>query len=111
MRAAAPPREALAATAFEAARAAIDLRLRSGDERRQAINADVVRDYRLLLRLWLRLKLGLRAMFAMAAMFAGLMLVARLVGLALALMLARRVIPRHEGLRLRRDEAGLLPEI
>ena len=106
MRPAAPSREALAATAFETARAAIDLRLRSGDERRQAIDADIVRDYRL--RLGLRLKLRLRTMFAM---FAGLMLVARLVGLAVALMVALRVVARHERLRLHRNEAGLLPEI
>src|ERR1700737_1427751 len=44
-------------------------------------------------------------------MFARRMLVARLVGLALALVVARIVVARHEWLRLRRNEAGLLPEI
>src|ERR1700687_1755206 len=39
------------------------------------------------------------------------MLVARLVGLALALLVARIVVARHEWLRLRRNEAGLLAEI
>src|SRR5260370_18426325 len=39
------------------------------------------------------------------------MLVARLVGLALALVVALIVVARHERLRLHRDEAGLLPEI
>src|SRR5258708_26638047 len=105
---AAPPRKTLAAT-LETARAAIDLRLRSGDEGRQAIDADIIRDYRLRLRL--RLKLRLRTMLAMAGVFAGLMLVARLVGLALALVVALIVVARHERLRLHRDEAGLLPEI
>ncbi len=39
-------------------------------------------------------------------------LLARLIGLALALMFARRrIVARHEGLRLRRHEAGLLAEI
>ena len=42
MRAAAAAREALALAGLEALRAAIDLRLRSGDERRQAIDADIV---------------------------------------------------------------------
>src|ERR1700694_5079659 len=65
VRPAAPAREALA-IALEAARGAIDLRLRSGDERRQAIDADIIRDHRLRLRLWLRLKLRLRAMLAVA---------------------------------------------
>src|SRR6267378_2164990 len=98
-----PPRETLAA--FETAWAAINLRLRSGDERRQAIDADAVGDHRL--GLWLRLKLRLRTMLAMAGVFAGRMLLARLVGLGVA----RAVVARHERLRLHRDEAGLLPEI
>ena len=68
MGAAPPPRKTLAATALELPWAAIDLRLRPGDEGRQAIDADVIRNDRL--RLWLRLKLRLRTMFAMAAMFA-----------------------------------------
>src|SRR5260370_34223426 len=70
VRPAAPAREALAATALETARAAIDLRLRSGDEGGQAIDADIIRDHRLRLRLWLRLKLRLRTMLAMGGMFA-----------------------------------------
>ena len=44
-------------------------------------------------------------MVAIAVVFAGLLL-ARLVGLALAL-----VVARHERLRLRRNEAGLLAEM
>ena len=100
MRPAPPPRETFAAIAFETARAAVDLRLRSGNERWQAIDTDAVGNHRLWLGLR-RLKLRLRAMLA------GRMLLARLVGLALA----RIVVTRHERLRLRRDEAGLLPEI
>ena len=58
-----PSREAFAASiALISARGAVDLRLRSGDERRQAIDAASVRDHRLGLRL--RLVLRLRAMFA-----------------------------------------------
>ncbi len=77
--------------AFEAAWAATDLRLRSGDERRQAIDAAAVGNHRL--RLGLRLKLRLRTMLAMLAMFARL-LVARLVGLPVALVLARAELSR-----------------
>ncbi len=106
MRPAAAARETLAAIAFESARGAIDLRLRSGDERRQTVDAAIVRDYRLRLRLRLGLELRLRAMFARL-----MLLFARLVGLALALMIARAVVARHERLRLHRDEAGLLPEM
>src|SRR5258707_8350509 len=72
VRPAAATRETL--SAFEAARTAIDLRLRSGDERRQAIDADAIGNHRL------RLKLRLRTMLAIAAVFAGRMLLARLVG-------------------------------
>src|SRR5882672_8365398 len=107
VRPAAAARETL--SAFEAARAAIDLRLRSGDERRQAIDADAIGNHRLWL--WLRLKLRLRTMLAIAAVFAGRMLLARLVGLSVALLVARRVVARHERLLLRRDETRLLPEI
>ncbi len=103
------PRKTLAATALELPWAAIDLRLRPGDEGRQAIDADVIRDDRL--RLWLRLKLRLRTMFAMAGVFAGLMLVARLIGLPLALVVALIVVARHERLLLHRHEAGLLAEM
>ena len=66
-----PSRKTLAAAALELARAAIDLRLRPGDEGRQAIDADIIRDDRLWL--WLRLKLRRRPMFAMAGVLAGLM--------------------------------------
>ena len=66
MRPAAPPRVALAAAiALEAAGAAADLRLRSGDEGGQAVDADVVWNHRLRLRLGLRLKLRLAAVLAM----------------------------------------------
>src|SRR6266849_1698857 len=102
-----PSRKTFAATALEIARAAIDLRLRPGDEGWQAIDADIIRDD----RLWLRLKLRLRTMFAMTGVLAGLMMVARLVGLPLALVVALIVVARHERLRLHRHEAGLLPEI
>src|ERR1700759_5306254 len=83
--------------------AAIDLRLRSGDERRQPVDA-AVRDHRLWLGLRVRLILRLRAMIAVVVMFARLMLLARLVGLPLALMVALLILARHVGLRLRRDE-------
>src|SRR6202035_400799 len=111
VRPAAPAREALALATVEAARGATDLRLRSGDERRQPVDAGIIRNHRLRLRLglWLRLKLRLRTVLAM--LFAGLMLVARLVGLSVALVFARIVVARHERLRLYRDEAGLLPEM
>src|SRR5882724_4158100 len=102
-----PPRKTIAAAALELARIAIDLRLRPGDERRQAIDADIVGDD----RLWLRLKLRLRTMFAMAGVLAGRMLVARLVGLPLALVVALIVVARHERLLLHRHEAGLLAEM
>jgi hypothetical protein len=106
---AAPSRKTLAAAALELARAAIDLRLRPGDERRQAIDVDTIRGDRLWLRL--RLKLRLRTMVAMAGVLAGLMLVARLVGLPLALVVALIVVARHEGLLLHRHETGLLAEM
>jgi len=50
-------------------------------------------------------------MLAIAAVLAGRMLLARLIGLTIALLVARRVVARYERLRLRRDETGLLPEI
>src|SRR6266404_944205 len=109
-------REALAAAiAFESARTAIDLRRRSGDERRQAIDVAAIGNRRL--RLGLRLILRLRTMLAMATMFpglivlAGLMMVARLVGLPFALLVALIVVAWDERLRLHRDEAGLLSEM
>ena len=108
MRPAPPPREALALAAIALeARAAVDLRLRPGDEGRQAIDADIIRDD----RLWLRLKLRLRTMLAMAGVLAGLMLLARLVGLPLALVVALIVVARHERLWLWLDETGLLSEV
>src|SRR5436853_3485414 len=101
MRPAAAPRIALTATtAALKALAAIDLRLWSGDEGWQAIDATGVRDHRLRLR-WLRLVLRLRAMLAIAMMFARLLIA--LIGLALAL-----IVVAHEGLRLLRNEARLL---
>ena len=114
VRPAPPPREALAtAITLETAGAAIDLRLRPGDERWQAVDADTIRDHRL--RLGLRLKLRLRTMLALAGMFARLMRIARLVGLALALVVARIVVARiviagivvarHERLLLHRRRA------
>jgi hypothetical protein len=99
-----------AAITLESSRTAVDLRLRSRDERRQTIDADVVRYHRL--RLGLRwLKLRLRTMLAMIVVFAGLVLIARLVGLPLALVVALMIVARHERLLLHRDETGLLPEI
>ena len=72
MRPAAPARETLAATAlFISAGRAIHLRLRAGDEGRQAIDAAGVGDHRL--RLGLRLILRLRTMLAFAMMFARLL--------------------------------------
>src|SRR5262249_1417605 len=99
-----------ATAALEAARGAVDLRLRSGDERRQAVDAAIV-DHRLGLRL--RLILRLRTVLALAAvtlltMFTRLLLIA-LIGLAVAVPLALIVVA-HIGLRLLRDEARLLAE-
>ena len=62
MRPAPPPRVTLA-TRFEGGRRIRDLRLRSGDERRQAVDAGIG-DYRLWLRLWLWLILRLLTRFA-----------------------------------------------
>ena len=110
MRPAAPARETFAAaTAFiSSAGRAVHLRLRSGDEGGQAIDAAGIGDHRLRLRL--RLILRLRTMLAIAiaiavplAMFAGLLLFA-LVGLAVAALFAR-VVVAHVGLLLLRDEA------
>ena len=85
---------ALMAVAFEPA--AVHLRLRSRNERRQAIDAAIVgRLYRLRLILWLRLD----------GAFSGLLLIA-LIGLRLALM----IVTRLKAL-LNRNEAGLRPEI
>jgi hypothetical protein len=119
MRTPAPARKALAIAAFEAARGAADLRLRSGDKRRQPVDTAIIRNCRLwlLLRLWLWLWLGLKllpAVFAMAAMFARLVLVALLVWLSVALVVACiivAIVARYEGLRLHRNKAGLLPKM
>ena len=94
-------------TAFETAGRAIHLRLRSGDEGGQAIDAAGIGNHRL--RLGLRLILRLRTMLALAMMFARLLVA--LVGLALAALLARIVVARHERLLLLRDEARLLAEM
>ena len=108
MRPAAPARETFtAAIAFEAGRA-VHLRLRSGDEGRQAIDAAGIGNHRL--RLGLRLILRLRTMLALfAMMFARLLVaVARLIGLTafarleVALLI---VFARHERLLLLRYEA------
>src|SRR3954454_4250596 len=80
---------------------AIHLRLRPGDKGRQPVDAAAVGDRN---RLGLRLRLVLRRR-AMVAVIVALVL-ARLVGLALPLMVAR-----NERLRLRLDEPGLLAEI
>jgi len=97
------PRKAIAlGTGFISARAAIDLRLRSGDERRQAIDPAGVCDHRLGLRL--RLILRLRAVFAVALLFARRLLA--LIGLTVALI--ARAVVAHIGLRLYGHETGLL---
>jgi len=98
--------------ALERPCAAADLRLWSGDEGGQAIDAAGVSNDRL--GLWLRLILRLRAMFAfaLAVMFARLLLFA-----LERLSFARRVVAlaggafAHIRLRLDRDETGLLPEV
>jgi len=94
-------------TAFESARAAIDLRLRSSDERGQAIDAAGIGNDRLGLWLRLRLVLRLRAMLA----FTLAMMFARLLLFALKWLSFARASLTHIGLRLHRDKAGLLPEI
>jgi hypothetical protein len=96
-------------TAFERACAAIDLRLRSGNEGGQAIDAAGVGNDRL--GLWLRLVLRLRAMFAFTlAVFARLLLFS-LKWLSIALAAFTLAAFAYVGLRLHRDETGLLSEI
>jgi hypothetical protein len=99
-------------TAFERTCAAIDLRLRSGNEGGQAIDAAGVRDDRLGLWLWLVLRL--RAMFALTVftltVFARLLLFT-LKWLSLALAAFTLAAFAYVRLRLHRDETGLLPEI
>jgi hypothetical protein len=96
-------------TAFEGACAAIDLRLRPGNEGGQAIDATSVRNNRL--GLWLRLVLRRRAMFAFTlAVFARLLLFT-LKGLSFALAAFALTTFAYVGLRLYRNETGLLAEI
>src|SRR4051794_2058241 len=94
---------ALAALMTVGLEGAIGLRLRTaGDERRQPVDAAAVPDrYRLRLRLILRLR-----PMMVAVVVAGLMVLARLIGLAFALLVAR-----YEWLRLGRGEAWLLAEM
>ena len=123
MWAASPPRIALATTAvatLEAARGGAGLRLRAGDEGRQAIDIAGIGDdrLRLVLRLWLLMILRLRTMVAFA-MLARLLLIA-LIGLLIValliitLVIALSVAVAHEGLllllRWLRNEARLLAE-
>jgi hypothetical protein len=107
----APRREALAATpTFVATLPATDLRLRSGDERRQTVNACIVGGPSWL---GLLLKLRLWSMLSMVLAFARLMLIAWLIGLPIALVVAlmiARIVTLLIRLLLHRDEAGLLPE-
>jgi hypothetical protein len=134
MRPAPPPRVTLA-TRFEGGRRIRDLRLRSGDERRQAVDAGIG-DYRLWLRLWLWLILRLLTRFArftvlarltwfavltrfaLLTRFAGRLLVAligRVVAVATLMIAGTTVAVANKRLglrlRLRRNEAGLLAEI
>jgi hypothetical protein len=135
MRPAPPPRVTLA-TRFEGGRRIRDLRLRSGDERRQAVDAGIG-DYRLWLRLWLVLRLLTRfarftvlarltmltwfavlTWFALLTRFAGRLLVAligRVVAVATLMIAGTTVAVANKRLglrlRLRRNEAGLLAEI
>jgi hypothetical protein len=131
MRPAPPPRVTLA-TRFEGGRRIRDLRLRSGDERRQAVDAGIG-DYRLWLRLWLWLilrlltrfarftvlaRLTMLTWFAVLTRFAGRLLVAligRVVAVATLMIAGTTVAVANKRLglrlRLRRNEAGLLAEI
>lgn len=129
MRAAAPTREALA-TAFESGwRRVRDRRLRTGNERRQAI--DTIGDHGLRLRLWLWLRLVLRlrarlavfarlslvTWFAVLALFTGLLMVALKGLLTVALTLVVAMAVAHvrllllRWLLLHRHKAGLLAKI
>jgi hypothetical protein len=121
--AAAARREALATSGLEAD-PAVQLGLRPGDERGQAIDAVADRNHRLRLRL--RLKLRLRTMVFALVVLARLMIVfarlARLLILHLSRLVRLRVpllvswlvslwIARHKRLRLDRNEARLGAEI
>src|SRR6185312_13742814 len=96
MRTTAPAREAFAAAiALIAAGGTVDLRLRSGDEGRQAIDAASVHR-----RLRLRLILRLRTMLALATMLARLLVT--LIGLlVVALMIASAALAHIRLLLLR----------
>jgi len=104
------------AAAIVALIAAVDLRLRAGDEGGQAIDAAIVSGHRLRLGLrllWRVLRLRARLAFAM---FAWLLVAIALIGLlVVALMIAPAMVAivAHKGLRLilLRYEAGLLAEI
>lgn len=101
---------AAATTTFEAARAAVELRLRPGDEGGQPVDAagiDSGHWLRLVLRLWLILRL--RTMLALTVL-TRLLLIA-LIGLALTLLITLTLAHIGLLLRLRRDKARLLAEI
>src|SRR5690348_10296620 len=111
MRTAAPAREAFATAIIAFKAAAIDLRLRAGDERGQAIDAAIVRRrLGLRLRRILRLRtavLAITTMFAVATVFTIAAVLARLLLVALIGLL----VVAHVGLLLlHRHEAGLLAE-
>jgi hypothetical protein len=118
MRATPAPRVALAAT-FEAAAIAVELRLRAGDEGRQAVDAAIIGDHglrlrrlRLILRLWpvfaLTSVLTFTAVLALAPMLARLLVA--LIGRLVVTLLARAIVA-HERLQLlHRNEARLLAE-
>ncbi len=106
MRAASTARKALALAAatiaFEAAVTAIDLRLRSGDEGRQAVDAAIVRHR--------RLRLLILRLVALIAVFTRLvLLLARLIGL-LMVALAVVALARLIRLLLLRHKSRLLTE-
>src|SRR4051794_37905128 len=110
MRTAAPAGEAFAAAIALEAAATIDLRLRAGDERGQAIDAASVRrrlGLRLRLRHILRLRtlatvlaittvIAISALFAIAAMLARLLLLALIGRLLIARIGLRLLLHRHE---------------
>src|SRR5215469_16812855 len=105
---AAPPRVALAA-AFVTAGAAVDLRLWTGDERGQPVDAAAsVGDDGLGLRL--RLILRLRTMLALT-MFARLLLIALEGLLVVARLLALAAVAQIRLGLLHRNEARLLAEV
>jgi hypothetical protein len=98
--------ESFAAIAFEPALAVAVLRLWSGDEGGQAVDAAIIRTR------GLRLLLIVRLVALLAVMLARLMLIAGLVGLLMVarLMLALIVVTRPKWLLLIGGEARLLAE-